>query len=313
MKSLKYIVSKNGITIIGSRVYTFPSSHENFLTLKGMIDSGELKDEAQLQGLLSSKRVFKFDADCTFSIVNGSVTVSNKISEVRIDSLKFAEYLKKTLGSIPEDELRSSVIIIENIRNWFVRALSSEDTVLQEAYDFECRFEDEDDFVSKIDENGFAIMETVGDAKDLLARKLGKVLYEENEKNKLLENKECWKVVMVDRHDPARVYQNEMIDFYCEKEEDDLLLRLLYEFVERDDKTGQAVIQVADIGVIIERFKEECLVNDDAEERKAYVDRRVSVGLFANDAYLNEYLLKFEVVIDMLSFLQTTVYFASKI
>lgn len=311
MKSLKYVVSKNGITIIGSRVYTFPSSHENFSTLKKMIDNDELKDEAQLQGLLSSKRVFKFDADCTFSIVNGSVTVSNKVSEVKIDSLKFAEYLKKTLGDIPEEDLRSSVIIIENIRNWFVRALSSEDTVLQEAYDFECRFEDEDDFVSKIDENGFAIMETVGDAKDLLARKLGKVVYDDDDKSKRLEDKNCWRVVMIDRHDPARVYQNEMIDFYSEKEEDDLLLRLLYEYVERDDKTGHAVIKVADIAHIIGRFKEECLVDEDLEQRIAYIDRRVSVGLFTNNAYLDEYLLKFEVVIDMLSYLQTTLYFAS--
>lgn len=311
MKSLKYVVSKNGITIIGSRVYTFPSSHENFSTLKKMIDNDELKDEAQLQGLLSSKRVFKFDADCTFSIVNGSVTVSNKVSEVKIDSLKFAEYLKKTLGDIPEEDLRSSVMIIENIRNWFVRALSSEDTVLQEAYDFECRFEDEDDFVSKIDENGFAIMETVGDAKDLLARKLGKVVYDDDDKSKRLEDKNCWRVVMIDRHDPARVYQNEMIDFYSEKEEDDLLLRLLYEYVERDDKTGHAVIKVADIAHIIGRFKEECLVDEDIEQRIAYIDRRVSVGLFTNNAYLDEYLLKFEVVIDMLSYLQTTLYFAS--
>lgn len=311
MKSLKYVVSKNGITIIGSRVYTFPSSHENFSTLKKMIDNDELKDEAQLQGLLSSKRVFKFDADCTFSIVNGSVTVSNKVSEVKIDSLKFAEYLKKTLGDIPEEDLRSSVMIIENIRNWFVRALSSEDTVLQEAYDFECRFEDEDDFVSKIDENGFAIMETVGDAKDLLARKLGKVVYDDDDKSKRLEDKNCWRVVMIDRHDPARVYQNEMIDFYSEKEEDDLLLRLLYEYVERDDKTGHAVIKVADIAHIIGRFKEECLVDEDLEQRIAYIDRRVSVGLFTNNAYLDEYLLKFEVVIDMLSYLQTTLYFAS--
>lgn len=311
MKSLKYVVSKNGITIIGSRVYTFPSSHENFSTLKKMIDNDELKDEAQLQGLLSSKRVFKFDADCTFSIVNGSVTVSNKVSEVKIDSLKFAEYLKKTLGDIPEEDLRSSVMILENVRNWFVRALSSEDTVLQEAYDFECRFEDEDDFVSKIDENGFAIMETVGDAKDLLARKLGKVVYDDDDKSKRLEDKNCWRVVMVDRHDPARVYQNEMIDFYSEKEEDDLLLRLLYEYVERDDKTGHAVIKVADIAHIIGRFKEECLVDEDIEQRIAYIDRRVSVGLFTNNAYLDEYLLKFEVVIDMLSYLQTTLYFAS--
>lgn len=311
MKSLKYVVSKNGITIIGSRVYTFPSSHENFSTLKKMIDNDELKDEAQLQGLLSSKRVFKFDADCTFSIVNGSVTVSNKVSEVKIDSLKFAEYLKKTLGDIPEEDLRSSVMILENVRNWFVRALSSEDTVLQEAYDFECRFEDEDDFVSKIDENGFAIMETVGDAKDLLARKLGKVVYDDDDKSKRLEDKNCWRVVMIDRHDPARVYQNEMIDFYSEKEEDDLLLRLLYEYVERDDKTGHAVIKVADIAHIIGRFKEECLVDEDLEQRIAYIDRRVSVGLFTNNAYLDEYLLKFEVVIDMLSYLQTTLYFAS--
>lgn len=311
MKSLKYVVSKNGITIIGSRVYTFPSSHENFSTLKKMIDNDELKDEAQLQGLLSSKRVFKFDADCTFSIVNGSVTVSNKVSEVKIDSLKFAEYLKKTLGDIPEEDLRSSVMILENVRNWFVRALSSEDTVLQEAYDFECRFEDEDDFVSKIDENGFAIMETVGDAKDLLARKLGKVVYDDDDKSKRLEDKNCWRVVMIDRHDPARVYQNEMIDFYSEKEEDDLLLRLLYEYVERDDKTGHAVIKVADIAHIIGRFKEECLVDEDIEQRIAYIDRRVSVGLFTNNAYLDEYLLKFEVVIDMLSYLQTTLYFAS--